>query len=373
MPFCRSKCAYCDFYSLPAGTGGPPAPAGEAFLEGLRKEWELQGRPGPFATIYVGGGTPTVLELSSFRRLLDFLGPLLAGGGEWTLEANPESLEKEKLLAMKEAGVTRSSLGIQSLREEDLAFLGRAHTSRKALEALDLAREEGPPGLSADLILGLPGLEEDDLEEEIDLLLHRGVEHLSFYILTLEEGTPLWEKARLGEVSLPSPSSQARHLLFVRSLLASRGLPPYEISNAAIPGRECRHNLRYWLGGDYLGFGPSAASLLSGRRRKNLSDLGGWARALEEGRLPLEEEEELSPGLRASERAWLQLRTRWGMDAGLVRRETGAPPEWTEKAEELAAFFQERGLLENKGNRWALTEAGVLQADGIGAAFLDLG
>ncbi len=372
VPFCRSKCGYCDFYSLPAGPGSAPGKGGEAFLENLEKEWALLGEPGPFATIYVGGGTPTVLDSSTFFRLLDFLAPLLARGGEWTVEANPESLDAEKVQAMKEAGVTRLSLGIQSLREEDLAFLGRAHDSRKAREALDLARRQGPGGLSADLILGLPGQEEKDLEEEIPFLLDRGVEHLSFYILTLEEGTPLHERARRGEISLPAPAAQARILLFVRAFLASRGLPPYEISNAAIPGRECRHNLRYWLGGEYLGLGPSAASFTAGKRRKNLSHLGGWAAALGKSRLPVEEEESLPPLLRAGERAWLQLRTRWGMDPAEVRERTGAPSSWVEKAEDLASFFRDRGLMEKSENRWALTEAGILQADGIGAAFLAL-
>ncbi len=372
VPFCRAKCAYCDFYSLSLSGPSSGPGAGSGWIESLRREWSLLGRPGPFPTIYVGGGTPTVLDLSSFRALLEFLAPLSSPGGEWTVEANPESLDREKLQAMKEAGVSRLSLGIQSLRDRDLAFLGRVHDAGRARRALDLAASEGPQGISADLILGLPGQGEEELAEEIEFLLGAGVEHLSFYLLTLEEGTPLQERVDRREVALPPGETQARLLLFTRSFLASKGLPPYEISNAAIPGKECRHNLRYWLGGDYLGLGPSAASFTGGKRRKNPADLQAWTASLRRGVLPLEEEESLPPARAASERAWLQLRTRWGLDLEEVRRKTGAPAAWVREGRRLAAFLRDEGLLQKRNDRWVLTEEGVLQADGIGAAFLDL-
>jgi len=371
VPFCRSKCPYCDFYSLPAGKGVGVPPQAQ-YLELLKKEWNLLGGPGPFPTIYTGGGTPSVLEGKVFSALLDFLSSLLAPGGEWTLEANPESLEREKLQAMKEAGVTRLSLGVQSLEERNLRFLGRIHDARRARAALEEARRLGPPDLSADLILGLPGQEEENLLGEIDGLLQAGVNHLSFYLLTLEPGTPLQGRASRGEVSLPGEEKQASLLLGARAALESRGLRPYEISNAARPGRECLHNLRYWLGGDYLGLGPSAAGLLEGKRWRNPASLEAWARALEEGRPAREEEERLPPFRAASERVWLQLRTCWGTDLEEVRVLTGAPPSWEERAREKAAFLASRGLLEEKDGRFRLTERGVLQADGIGAAFLAL-
>ena len=371
VPFCRVRCAYCDFYSRAVGPGSP-GPAGEAFLESLHREWDLRGGPGPFSTIYVGGGTPTVLALPTFKGLLNFLSPLLLPDGEWTLEANPESLDPARLEAMKEAGVSRLSLGVQSLREKDLRFLGRAHDKERALEALELAGRLGPPGISADLLLGLPGQGEWDVEEEIDVLLRMGVEHVSFYILTLEEGTPLYERVRRGEAALPPPEIQARLLLFTRAALAGRGLPPYEISNAAITGRECRHNLRYWLGGDYLGMGPSAAGFTGGSRWRNFQDLETWAEAVMERRLPVEEEEALPPRKAASERAWLQLRTARGLALKEVLSLTDPPDSWAGRAEDLASFLLEKGLLEKKDGRFILTEEGVLQADGVGAAFLDL-
>lgn len=365
VPFCRARCNYCDFYSQVL----PDQARARDYLDALALELARHQALAPFVTLYVGGGTPSVLEQPLFGRLLGLLGPLLAPGGEWTMEANPESLTEEKLAAMRAAGVTRLSLGIQSLREDRRSFLGRVHGAQEARAALDRARAAGPAQLSADLLLGLPGQTPGEVDDLLSAL--EGVDHFSFYILTLEEGTPLARSVAAGQTVLPPPEEQARLLLHCRARLRGLGFPPYEISNAARPGRECRHNLRYWLGGDYLGLGPSAASLLDGVRSRALPDLEGWLDRIGRGEAPIESRERLSPDRAAGERAWLQLRTAAGLDLAEVERLTGCSPAWLERSRTRIAALLEEGLLARQGTRLSLTEQGVLQADGVGAEFLE--
>lgn len=268
VPLCSSKCAYCDFYSL-LRSGLSPAlleglvEASLARIDGLVARFEphdSRGSAAGFDTVYVGGGTPTALPRPLLRRLLAGVGARAGHPVEWTVEANPESLDEEALDSMLEAGVSRLSLGVQSLDDGLLRRLGRGARSADALRALELARRAGMPRLSADLIAGLP--RETRLRDEAEALLSLGVEHLSVYDLVLEEGTPLAAQVAAGSFALPVEEEAIAEREGLEAALAARGLRRYEVSNYARPGAESLHNLAYWKLESYLGVGPGAVSTL---------------------------------------------------------------------------------------------------------------
>ncbi|MBL8968374.1 MAG: radical SAM family heme chaperone HemW, partial [Spirochaetaceae bacterium] len=272
VPFCRSKCAYCDFASGPLREA--PEGLAEAVLEAtLSRVDALSRRFGavdpaaggegrnarPFDTLYIGGGTPTVLPRPLFRRLLAGLAARARGLIEWTVEANPESLDEEALDAMLEFGVSRLSLGVQSLDDGLLSLLGRPATAKVAEAALARAAASGLR-VSADLMAGLPRATR--LEEEALRLLELGAGHLSVYDLVLEEGTPLAARAAAGRLDLPGEDEAADERVRLEAALETRGFRRYEVSNYAPPGAESLHNLAYWRMDSYLGAGPGAVSTL---------------------------------------------------------------------------------------------------------------
>ena len=272
VPFCRGKCPYCDFYSL-AGT-----PAGmdhyvQAVLVAMAPWREkLKGRE--IATVYFGGGTPSLLGAERLGAILRGVkeGFSLAPGAEVTLEANPTQVGRGFFQEAREAGFDRLSMGLQSADEEELRLLGRAHSPRQAAKAVEDARAAGFSNISLDLMLGLPGGSPEKLERSIGFAASLGVEHISSYILKIEPGTPF---ARQG-VEVPDDDTTAEQYLFAVEALAERGYGQYEISNFAKPGKESRHNLLYWRGEEYLGFGPGAHSFFGGRRFYYPRDLGDF-------------------------------------------------------------------------------------------------
>ncbi|MDP2181422.1 MAG: radical SAM family heme chaperone HemW [Actinomycetota bacterium] len=261
VPFCRSKCSYCDFYSV-----SDPARADvDAVLLGLETEvhrWVQSGLPGVLETVYVGGGTPTF----AMPHLRDVLGNLvdeipLRAGAEITVEANPDSLDSSVARALRGVGVTRISVGVQSFDDHSLRVLGRAHDVQQAQEACETVLDAGLD-LSIDLMCGVPGQSVSSWVETLDRAVRTGARHISVYPLTLEEGTPLAVACDSGLLDEPDPDMAAEMMVLAEEALALAGIERYEVANYAVPGHESAHNLAYWTGHSYLGVGPAAHGML---------------------------------------------------------------------------------------------------------------
>ena len=362
IPFCRSKCDYCDFYSLPGGEDRM-----DDYLRALLRQLE-EAAPGAAGhsvdTVYVGGGTPTVFGGERLTALLAAVGRLyrLAPGAEITCEANPDSAGEELLRALRRAGFGRLSLGMQSADAGELAAVRRRHTPEQTDAAVAAARRAGFENLSLDLICGLPGQTEESWRRTVEHALSLRPEHLSCYGLKVEEGTPLARRVAAGEV-LPDDDAQADRYLWTVERLARAGFRQYEISNFARPGYESRHNLRYWRLEPYLGFGPGAHSDFGGRRFAVPADLAGYlaGEAVPAG-------ETVSPWERGNEYLMLGLRTAAGIAGEEYRRRFGGD---FDPLEELLSRFAGHGWAERNGDRWRLTPAGFLVSNRLIGALLE--
>lgn len=293
IPFCDAKCAYCDFVSFPKRKGDFLA-----YVEALVGEARLREPLPLFTSVFFGGGTPSILPPAAIPRLLGALGGHISPSAEITCEANPGSLTAEHVRLWRQAGVNRLSLGAQAAQPDLLRAIGRRHAWRDVEDAAALWGDGD--SLSLDLMHGLPGQSPEAWEETLRaaLLLRPG--HLSCYALTLEPGTPLHQQAEEGKLRLPDPDAYDPQEAATR-LLGEAGLARYEVSNYAMPGRECRHNLLYWHRGDYIGLGCAAHSLQHGVRSANVDDLDAYLQSIGEGRLPTAMEEALS-----QEDAWFE-------------------------------------------------------------------
>ncbi|MCI6597269.1 MAG: radical SAM family heme chaperone HemW [Ruthenibacterium lactatiformans] len=260
IPYCRSKCRYCDFYSTPCPDGVP-----EAYIDALCREMDRFSPCGSTPlrpdTLYFGGGTPSLLTPAQAARLIRAAGPV--PGAEITLEANPETVTPERLAAFRRAGVNRLSLGIQTARDDSLARLGRRHTAAQSRRALGMAVQAGFTDISGDLMLALPAYTMAELDETIALLAESGCTHISGYLLKIEPNTVFGKRP---PEALPDDDAAADFYLAAVEKLAALGYAQYEISNFARPGFESRHNRIYWDCGDYLGLGPAAHSCMGGKR-----------------------------------------------------------------------------------------------------------
>ena len=260
IPYCRSKCRYCDFYSTPCPDGVP-----EAYIDALCREMDRFSPCGSTPlrpdTLYFGGGTPSLLTPAQAARLIRAAGPV--PGAEITLEANPETVTPERLAAFRRAGVNRLSLGIQTARDDSLARLGRRHTAAQSRRALGMAVQAGFTDISGDLMLALPAYTMAELDETTALLAESGCTHISGYLLKIEPNTVFGKRP---PEALPGDDAAADFYLAAVEKLAALGYAQYEISNFARPGFESRHNRIYWDCGDYLGLGPAAHSCMGGKR-----------------------------------------------------------------------------------------------------------
>lgn len=260
IPYCRSKCRYCDFYSTPCPDGVP-----EAYIDALCREMDRFSPCGSTPlrpdTLYFGGGTPSLLTPAQAARLIRAAGPV--PGAEITLEANPETVTPERLAAFRRAGVNRLSLGIQTARDDSLARLGRRHTAAQSRRALGMAVQAGFTDISGDLMLALPAYTMAELDETIALLAESGCTHISGYLLKIEPNTVFGKRP---PEALPDDDAAADFYLAAVEKLAALGYAQYEISNFARPSFESRHNRIYWDCGDYLGLGPAAHSCMGGKR-----------------------------------------------------------------------------------------------------------
>lgn len=261
VPFCRMKCSYCDFYSVDDISSSRVELVATG-IEGELGQWASSGLSGVVETLYLGGGTPTVIAGSAVRLLRSALENFpVRAGAEVTVEANPDSTSPELVEALAAAGMTRMSVGVQSFNPTELALLGRVHTVDEALAACKAARSAGV-GLSLDLMCGIPGQTTSSWVASLEQALRLDPDHMSVYPLTLEEGTPLGVAVDAGLVQEPDPDVAAEMMIVAEELLGAAGLPRYEIANYARPGNESRHNLAYWTARPYLGIGPGAHSML---------------------------------------------------------------------------------------------------------------
>jgi len=321
IPFCARKCGYCDFASL-AGAED----SADRYLSALAREMELLlGEPEEVATIFVGGGTPTRLCCRQLRRLTSIIRQwlVLTPGGEWTVEANPGTLDLEKVEVLVEAGVNRVSLGAQSFQPAVLAALDRDHGRAEVERAVDLVRSSFPRW-SLDLIFGVPGSSLSLWLDDLEIALAMGPAHLSCYGLVFEKGTALWNQWQSGRVFPVDEELERTMYEATIERLASAGLAMYEISNFARTDHECRHNLVYWANLAYFGFGLGAARYIRGVRSVNTRDLQGYLRRIEAGMPATGPSEELSPEAQARETAILMLRrVALGIDRHQFRQRTG--------------------------------------------------
>lgn len=261
VPFCKSKCAYCDFDSRAMGEGCALDEAVATYCDALAAQIDAHGRAGDLAevqTVYIGGGTPSLLGVrlvELVRRVLGYCDPV-----EFTCEANPESFTAELARSLRAAGVTRVSLGVQSLQADELRAIGRIHTAEQAVKAVALARQEGF-STSCDLMCGLPGQTLDAWRDTLKRVLLADPDHVSVYPLQLEEGTPLERLESAGKIEVPDEDFQAQCMDIAAELLHAHSYERYEVASYAKPGHRCQHNIAYWTGVPYLGIGRSAASM----------------------------------------------------------------------------------------------------------------
>ncbi len=367
IPFCRSKCDYCDFYSL-AGREDQMDRYQKALLAHLKETAPLaQGYP--VDSIYFGGGTPSYYGAKRIKELLTHLSKLfqVEKDAEITVECNPDSVDLKSLRILRKAGVNRLSMGMQSAQEEELRAIHRIHTPQQTNQAVEAARKAKFTNLSLDLIYGLPGQTMESWKATVEHALSLIPQHLSCYGLKVEEGTPLARRVAEGEV-LPDDDQQADLYLWTVGRLERAGLPQYEISNFAKPGYESRHNLRYWLTRPYIGFGPGAHSDFGGRRYSFVRDLDAYIRGVLEGGDIIDSSELIPQRERCGEYLMLRLRTVRGVD-GREYRHTYfmdfAPLE--ARLREFAA----QGWAEEADGRWRLTPRGFLVSNQLIGDLLD--
>ncbi len=357
FPFCRSKCIHCGFHSQ-AYNQVTLAWYLKLLLEEIRLWGERLKRP-RVRTLYFGGGTPSLLTPGQLRQILDALRThfRLEPGLETTLEVNPDSgLDISWYRALLTMGVNRLSIGLQSLNDEHLAFLGRPHNARQGVEAFALARRAGFANLSLDLIWGLPGQRVKAWLKQLEQVVDMGPEHVSCYGLTIEPGTPLEQMVAQGQVNLPHEQEQAKMFVYGADHLESVGLLQYEISNFARMGFASQHNLGYWDGADYLGLGPSAVSTLGNRRFANPKFMDEHDAAVRAGYVG-EEYERLDPATRLREMVMLQLRTTRGLD--LKRHAELAGFRITDKFPDLLKALRANDLIRINRGRLSLTKPGM--------------
>jgi putative oxygen-independent coproporphyrinogen III oxidase len=355
VPFCLTRCGYCDF-NAHAGLDHLKAP----FVEALLAEADLAAPAWEgtrFVSVFLGGGTPTTLPPAAIAGILDRLRARfhLDADAEITVEANPDTVDRTSLAALREAGVTRLSMGAQSFDPWVLRSLERIHRPEAVRRAFGAVRAAGFEEVNLDLIYGTRGETPGSWARTVEEALALGPEHLSCYALTIEPGTPLGRRVALGLEAPPDPDEQADRYEAACARLAAAGYRHYELSNWARPGTECLHNLGYWHGRPYLGLGPGAHSSLDGRRWWTIRSPERYVTELRAGRAPLGGEERPGPEAIRLERLLLGLRL-----------SDGVPGSWVPAA--AAEDFLDRGLARRRNGRFVLTEAGMLLANDLVAA-----
>lgn len=363
IPFCKQKCHYCNFYSTASQKHY------SAFVKALLREIEhrhpyLQGQE--INTIYFGGGTPSLLQNDDFYSIQQALQRTfnISKDAEITFEANPDDVNEDFLEGLKTTFVNRLSMGVQSFFSDDLHYLNRVHDGHQALSAIKLAQQAGFDRITIDLIYGIPTLTEEKWLDNLYTFFETGLTHLSAYALTVEPRTALAQLIDKGKYTPVDEVQSTRHFEILLQKMEERGFVHYEISNFALPGHYSRHNSTYWLGGHYLGLGPSAHSFNGLSREWNVSNLAQYVQN-SVSNSSVEEKEVLSLVQRVNEYIMTSLRTSWGCDLEHVRNVFGAA--YADYLLRATAGDIERGHLYMKEDKLFLTNQGKLFADGIAA------
>ncbi len=366
IPFCASKCGYCDFYSL-SGCDKKMPRYHNALINHI-KEAGPQLRRFVADTVYFGGGTPSYYGA---KRLCDIFNALKRFGyilkdGEVTVEANPDSMKLRDLVLLRSEGFNRISIGAQSSNDELLKVIGRRHSWKQVENAVKIAREAGFENISIDLMYGLPTQTKEDWVKTLDDAIKLKVDHISCYSLKLEEGTPMWSYK--GSPVIPDDDEQADMYLYAVDILERFGYRQYEISNFSVPGKESRHNLKYWQLQDYIGFGPGAASNIGVTRYTYSRDLEQYISAFKNDDILLSEIETLTASDRASEYIMLGLRTRRGICATEFSRKYRGD---FKNIEELLKDYAAKGWAVCEKDRWHFTPTGYLLSNTLIGLLLD--
>jgi len=363
VPFCATRCGYCDFNTYTAaelGPGADRATYADTLIAEITLARESLPQAPPIDTVFFGGGTPTLIGADDLVRVLASLRATfgLSPDAEVTTEANPDSVNASALETLREGGFTRMSFGVQSLVPQVLAVLERTHTPGRSLAAIVEARAAGFEHVSADLIYATPGETDEDLRTSVAQVLDAGVDHISAYSLIVEDGTRLAARVRRGEIPAPDDDVAAERYVLIDEMASAAGLPWYEVSNWAVPGSECRHNLGYWRGSAWWGAGPGAHGFVEGRRWWNHKHPATYAAAVGRGELPVAGDEVLTAHEITVESIMLGTRLREGLPLAKVEGPA---------LEELAAD----GLVETRDAAMVLTDRGRLLADAVVRRLLD--
>jgi oxygen-independent coproporphyrinogen-3 oxidase len=374
VPFCAQKCSYCAFFS--------EASSGELinrYVSALIREMELVAHDLKPATIFFGGGTPSILNLRQWEQILRAMERLnLLGASEWTVECNPATVSLDKAKLLRSFGVNRISMGVQSLDEALLDRLGRVHSREMVFKSFDILRKAGFENLNLDLMFAIPGQTQDIWRRTLAEAVAMGSEHLSSYEVIYEEDTALFAQLKAGEFEVDEDLACAMYEELV-ARAADAGYQQYEIANFArdatqhstrdpLPSLACRHNINYWRGGSFYGLGPSATSYVRGARMKNWSNTQLYCEQLEKGQRAIESREELPPLARAGETAAFGLRMVAGWPFEQFRQTTGhdLEKEWRAEMNQLI----ENGLGEVDSDRFRLSAKGLRFADSAAELFL---
>lgn len=378
IPFCRQKCFYCDFPSF-AGREKKI----DKYLQALEQEFALlrqrlyqkdnvRDTESKFApiTIYIGGGTPTALNAHQLAKLLKIVQKyvVVAKAEEFTVEMNPGTVDRGKLLLLQQAGVNRLSVGVQSFDDHCLQKIGRIHTAQDAVNTIELAHNLGFGNISLDLIYGLPQQDREILTKSVERALTLPVQHISIYGLQLEEGTAFQRMADMGKLQLPTDELVEVMYDYIVEKLPEAGYQRYEISNYALPGYESKHNLSYWQDVDYLGLGSGAHSYWQGTRYENPIGIDDYISVLEAGRLPATLEEQVDRQAHMEEYCFLGLRTAAGIDKNLFQQKFGVDlfTVYGRTIEKLVA----QDLLQHTARGIALTTLGMKYGNQVFGEFL---
>ena len=381
VPFCQTKCTYCNFHTGPAARSLYAPYAGAVVREisehgalyrsaGLLEEAGC-GTAAIVDTIYLGGGTPSLLDPADLARIVDAVRANFAHDlSEVTLEADPETITSAKSAAWRAAGINRISMGAQSFSDAELAAAGRMHRRQDIFSAVDYLRAAGFQNISLDLIAGLPHQTAASWQDSLNELLRLRPEHVSIYLLEIDEGSRLGREvlvdgSRYGSTSVPTEDAMAASYDLACEQLAAAGYEHYEISNWALPGFRSRHNSKYWRRESYLGFGAGAHSFDGRRRWANAHDPAQYVAAIEKGVLPLDQREEITASQALGEEMFLGLRQLEGVDLEKIERQYRTP--LGPRVEPLLA----RGLLERDGARVRLAPASLTVSNEVFVALLD--
>lgn len=366
IPFCARRCIYCSFYSSIYNEE-----KARLFVDTIIAQ--LKTIDPHIYSVYIGGGTPSILDRKILERLLRALNSFSVASGEFTVEANPDSLDPDKLKLLLDLGVNRLSVGVQSLDERKLKALGRIHSAKRAGEALSLARKSGFKNISADLIFGVWNEDLNCWRAELNEAVKLPVEHISCYSLTYEKGTPLFDLVSKKSVAPLDDDVAADMYETAIDTLSLRGFKQYEVSNFAKEGYESAHNLNYWDNNPYIGLGPSAASYIDGVRTRNVSDVKEYIDRLNSGKPITEFSEKLSPIKSAKETAAFKIRVKNGIDFNWFKGKTGFDLQELEK--KALPGLLEDGLIKYKRDGDSLTgialkRKGFLFCDTVSSALL---